>query len=96
MNVNNEGMKRGFDVLEKLGRGGQMLDQKEILYEQSVKYLFGDIWTHPHLNPRDRTLINLAAMIALARPHGTHSHYRSALDIGFTKEEIMELITSSN
>jgi alkylhydroperoxidase/carboxymuconolactone decarboxylase family protein YurZ len=34
----------------------------------------------------------MAANIALARPHGTHSHYRSAKHIGITHEEIMELI----
>ena len=30
--------------------------------------------------------------IALARPVGNHSHYRSALKLGMSKEQIMELI----
>lgn len=58
----------------------------------SVGHLFGDIWTRPHLSLRERQLITLAANIALARPTGNHSHYHSALHIGITKEEIMELI----
>jgi 4-carboxymuconolactone decarboxylase len=41
---------------------------------------------------RDRELITMAANIALARPNGTHSHYRSAKHLGFSHEEIMELI----
>ena len=41
---------------------------------------------------RERELITLAANIAMARPVGTHSHYRSAKHIGISKEEIMEVI----
>lgn len=88
-------MKRGFEILKKMNRSHTMMDQKELypdLYDLSVGYLFGEIWTRPHLNLRERQLITLAANIALARPTGTHSHYRSAKHIGVTKEEIMELI----
>ena len=91
----NERMKRGFEVLKKMGRLETMLNQKELypdLYDFSVGYLFGEIWTRPHLTLRERELITLAANIATARPTGTHSHYRSAKHIGITKEEIMELI----
>ncbi|HEY7657251.1 MAG TPA: carboxymuconolactone decarboxylase family protein [Burkholderiales bacterium] len=88
-------MKKGFEVLRKMGRLETMMNQKRLysdLYDLSVGYLFGEIWTRPHLNIRDRELITLASNIALARPAGTHSHYRSAMHLGFTKEEIMETI----
>jgi 4-carboxymuconolactone decarboxylase len=88
-------MKKGFEVLRKMGRLGTMMNQKALypeLYDLSVGYLFGEIWTRPHLELRERELITLASNIALARPHGTHSHYRSAMHLGFTKEEIMETI----
>jgi 4-carboxymuconolactone decarboxylase len=88
-------MKKGFEVLRKMGRLGTMTNQKALypeLYDLSVGYLFGEIWTRPHLSLRDRELITLASNIALARPHGTHSHYRSAMHLGFTREEIMETI----
>jgi len=88
-------MKKGFEVLKKMGRLETMMNQKRLypgLYDLSVGYLFGEIWTRPHLNIRDRELITLASNIALARPNGTHSHYRSALHLGFTKEEIFETI----
>jgi 4-carboxymuconolactone decarboxylase len=91
-----DGMKRGFKVLKQLGREDTMLNHKEIypdLYKLSVGHLFGDIWTRPHLGLRDRELITLAALVALAyHPEGIHSHCRSAQHIGITKEEIMELI----
>ena len=78
-----------------MGRLETMMNQKRLypeLYDLSVGYLFGEIWSRPHLSIRDRELITLASNIALARPAGTHSHYRSAMHLGFTKEEIMETI----
>jgi 4-carboxymuconolactone decarboxylase len=88
-------MKKGFEILKQMGREDTMLNQKELypdLYNLSVGYLFGEIWSRPHLSLRDRELITMASNISLARPVGTHSHYRSAQHIGITKEEIMELI----
>jgi len=95
MSEYDDRMKRGFKQLKKMGREGRMLYQKEMYpdyYDLSVGHLFGDIWTRPHLSLRDRQLITLAANIALARPAGNHSHYHSAMHIGITREEIMELI----
>ena len=95
MNKYDERMKRGTKLLKQMGREGLLAQQKETypdLYELSLGHLFGDIWTRPHLSLRDRQLITLAANIALARTTGNHSHYHSALHIGITREEIMELI----
>jgi len=88
-------MKRGKKLLKQMGREGLLQDQKETcpdLYKLSLGHLFGDIWTRPHLSLRDRQLITLAANIALGRPTGNHSHYHSALHIGISKEEILEVI----
>ena len=89
-------MKRGQKLLEKLGqRGPGLTVQKQLypdLYELSVGHLFGDIWTRPHLTLRERQLVTLAVNIGLVRPRGTPPHFRSALHLGFTKEEIMEVI----
>ena len=88
-------MARGFRILKKLGREGMMMNHKEIypdLYELSVGHLFGDIWSRKHLNVRDRELITLTTVVVLAYASGIRSHLRSALHIGITKEEIMELL----
>ena len=87
--------KRGMDLLKKMGREELMMDQKALcpdLYDISVGHLFGDVWARPGLSLRDRQLVTLAANIALARPTGNHSHYRSSKHIGITHEEIMEVI----
>jgi 4-carboxymuconolactone decarboxylase len=88
-------MKRGNTVIKKMGREGLLGEQKDSypdLHELTVGHLFGDIWTRPHLTLRERQLITLAANIALTRPTGNHSHYHSALQLGITKDQIMELI----
>lgn len=93
--LQEERMKKGFEILEKMGREKTMMNQKELypdLYDLSVGYLFGEIWSRKHLTLRERQLVTLASNIALARPHGTHSHYRSAKHLGFTHEEIMEVM----
>ena len=86
---------KGLKKLLEMGREDTMLNQRQIsedMYQLSVGTLFGEIWNRPHLSLRDRQLITLAANIALARPHGTHSHYRSAHHIGITHEEICEIM----
>ena len=87
--------KRGMDILKKMGREKLMLDQKALypdLYEMSVGHLFGDVWARPNLSLRERQIVTLAANIALCRPTGNFSHYRSARHIGIKHEEIMEII----
>ena len=90
-----ERFDRGMDLLKKMGRENLMLNQKALspeLYEMSVGHLFGDVWARPGLSLRERQLVTLAANIALARPSGNHSHYRSSEHIGITREEIIEVI----
>ena len=86
---------RGMKVLKKMGREKLMLDQKALypdLYEMSVGHLFGDVWGRPGLSLRERQIVTLATNIALCRPTGNFSHYRSSKHIGIKYEEIMEII----
>jgi len=55
--------------------------------------LFGDVWERPQLAPRDRSLVTVAALVALYRTDQMASHMRRALDNGVTTEELGELIT---
>lgn len=49
--------------------------------------LFGDVWARPGLSQRDRSLITVAALTALARTDQLASHLGRALDNGVTQEE---------
>ncbi|TAM76258.1 carboxymuconolactone decarboxylase family protein [bacterium] len=55
--------------------------------------LFGDVWERPGLSPRDRSLITVAALIALYRTNELPFHLKRALQNGVTKDELTEVIT---
>lgn len=63
------------------------------LIDLSEKVLFGDVWERPGLSKRDRSLITVAALTALARTDQLASHLGRALDNGVTKEELAEVAT---
>ena len=62
------------------------------LAEITSDVLFGDVWERPGLSKRDRSLITIAALIALYRTDQLPGHIGRALDNGVTKEEIGEVI----
>ncbi|WP_413738641.1 carboxymuconolactone decarboxylase family protein [Sodalis sp. RH21] len=55
--------------------------------------LFGDIWQRPELTPRDRSLITVAALVALARTEQLPYHLALARDNGVNETELTELVT---
>jgi 4-carboxymuconolactone decarboxylase len=63
------------------------------LFELTHNVLFGDIWERPGLSKRDRSLITVAALIALNRTEQLPGHLTRALDNGVTKDELIEVIT---
>jgi len=63
------------------------------LVDLSKRVLFGEVWERPGLSKRDRSLITVAALIAMNRPDQLRGHLNRALDNGVTREEIGESIT---
>ena len=57
----------------------------------ATEYCWGSIWTRPGLPRKTRSLINLAMLTALNRPHEVKLHLRGALNNGCNKDEIMEV-----
>jgi len=53
--------------------------------------VYDDIWERPHLSKRDRSLVTIAALQALARDE-LAIHIPRGLDNGLTAEEISEII----
>ena len=60
------------------------------LQEFVTQYAWGDVWNRPGLPRRDRSLLVLAMLVALNRPHELKLHLRGALNNGVTREEIRE------
>jgi len=63
------------------------------LVELTDRVLFGDIWERKELSKRDRSLVTVAALIALNRPEQLRFHLNKSLDNGLKKEELIEVIT---
>jgi 4-carboxymuconolactone decarboxylase len=81
-------------MTEKQSRAQQLMgDLAPKLAELTDEVLFGDVWERPGLSPRDRSLVTVAALIALDRADQLRSHLRRALDNGLTEPELVEAIT---
>ena len=63
------------------------------LIELTESVVYGDIWERPGLSKRDRSLITVAALVAMYRGDQLTGHLERALANGVTREEIGELIT---
>ena len=63
------------------------------LGDYTEKVLFGDVWKRPGLSQRDRSLITVAALVALYRTNELPFHLNRALDNGISREELIEVIT---
>lgn len=61
------------------------------LQEIVTQYCWGEIWGRPGLDRKTRSLLNLAMISALNRPHEVRAHVKGALNNGVTKEEIREV-----
>ena len=61
--------------------------------ELTDEVLFGDVWARPGLSQRDRSLITVAALVALYRPEQLRAHLARARDNGLSQDELVEAIT---
>jgi 4-carboxymuconolactone decarboxylase len=61
------------------------------MQELATEYCWGRVWSRPGLARRDRSLINLAMISALNRPHELKIHVKGALANGVTREEMCEV-----
>lgn len=55
--------------------------------------LFGDVWERSELSKRDRSLVTVAALVAMYRLEQLPFHFTRALENGIAKEELVEIIT---
>jgi 4-carboxymuconolactone decarboxylase len=61
------------------------------LQELVTQYAWGEIWNRPGLDRKTRSLLNLAMITALNRPHELKLHLRGAITNGVSKDEIREV-----
>lgn len=96
--MNKERFARGLEVRKQvLGEEyvnnaiNRSNDFNQPMQELVTEYCWGEIWTRPGLDKKTRSMLNLAMLTALNRPHEIKLHVRGALNNGVTKEEIQEV-----
>jgi 4-carboxymuconolactone decarboxylase len=63
------------------------------LIELVDSVVFGDVWERKELSKRDRSMITIAALIAMRQTEQMRSHMEKGLTNGITAVEISEIIT---
>ena len=56
------------------------------------EFCFGMFWSRPGLAVRDRSLITVAMLAALGRHDELRGHLAGALNVGISKEELVEAL----
>jgi 4-carboxymuconolactone decarboxylase len=62
------------------------------LQELVTEYCWGAVWTREGLTRKTRSMLNLAMLTALNRPHELKMHVKGALRNGVTQDEIREVL----
>jgi 4-carboxymuconolactone decarboxylase len=93
--VNSQPTSMGVTTATKEPSEAQKLfgDFDPKLAEITDNVLFADVWERPGLSKHDRSLITVAALIALNRPEQLRAHLQRARANGVTKAEVVEVIT---
>ncbi len=95
----NADFARGVEVRRAMwgfeGADGQIDKAGDFIWplqEVVTKYCFGQTWTRPKLSRKVRSMITMAMLVAMARPHELKVHIQGAIANGVTKEEIQEIL----
>ena len=57
-----------------------------------TQFCFGMFWSRPNLAIRDRSLCTVAQLAALGRTDELKAHLAGALNLGITREELIEVL----
>jgi len=91
-------LARGLDVVRKLWgarAGGQELPAQRLAPEffgLVTQFVFGMFWARPNLDLRSRSLCTVAQLAALGRTDELKGHLAGALNLGITREELIEVL----
>jgi len=97
--MSNERYKKGMEMLKIMNPTSykQLAENLEDIAPDMARFVaefpYGDIYTRPGLDLKTRELITVAAITALGTaPLQLKSHIKGALNVGCTREEIVEVM----
>jgi len=79
----------GAEFVEASFRGADAFSKP--MQELVTEYCWGAVWGRDELPRKTRSMLNLAMIAALNRPHELKMHVRGALRNGVSKDEIREI-----
>jgi 4-carboxymuconolactone decarboxylase len=79
----------GKEFVEKSINGAD--DFNRPMQELVTEYCWGAVWGRDTLDKKTRSMLNLAMLSALNRPHELKMHVKGALRNGVDKDEIREI-----
>jgi 4-carboxymuconolactone decarboxylase len=88
----DERRRRGLELRKRLFGGNDAPNLADPLIEVTIDHLFGDVWTRPGLELRDRSLITCAALVALGKEAQLKVHLRGLLNQGMSRQGIEEMM----
>jgi 4-carboxymuconolactone decarboxylase len=97
--VNKELYEKGL-AIRKSVLGAEYVDKalasaddfSRPMQELTTEYCWGWCWGREGLDKKTRSIINLAMISALNRPHEVKAHVKGALNNGLSRDEIREVL----
>ena len=97
--MNKELYEKGL-AIRKSVLGAELVDKalasaddfNRPMQELTTEYCWGWCWGREGLDKKTRSIINLAMISALNRPHEVKTHVKGALNNGLSKDEIREVL----
>ena len=80
----------GADFVEKSFASAD--DFNRPMQELVTEYCWGAVWGRETLDRKTRSMLNLAMLASLNRPHELKMHVKGAIRNGVTKDEIREVL----
>jgi len=97
--MTTENFKRGMEMRKKVLSPAHVErslaaadDFTKPMQELVTEFCWGAVWSRPNLNPKQRSMINLAMISALGRNNELALHVAGALRNGVSVEEIQEIL----
>jgi 4-carboxymuconolactone decarboxylase len=96
-----ERFQEGIEMRTRLGGGegrvfrGSVPAAYELapdLYRIATECLYGSIWNRPALSMKHRAVATLSAVVVLRSEAQIRAHLRTALNVGLTPQEIVEIL----
>lgn len=97
--MNSESFQRGLNTRREV-LGKDYVDQSIKnaddfnlpMQELVTEYCWDRVWNRPGLDRKIRSMLNIAMLTALNRPHELRLHVKGAIRNGVTKDEIREIL----